>query len=134
MIDALIEVGLVIGLCTTISLIVFMLMPPARRHHNRAATLEIRSKKMASVVEGGTLAFTVVAKNKKGVVVPDTGIKVSVDAGAASVNDDGSGGLFAAGDPGVATLVATDGTINSDPFVITVSTDVSPATLEVVAA
>ncbi len=90
---------------------------------------------MAQVVEGGTFAFTVVAKNAAGRVVPDKGITVTADGGVASVADDGSAGAYVAGAvDGDFNINATDGTVVAAPFPITVTADNSVASLEVVAS
>jgi hypothetical protein len=105
------------------------------RLDQRAATLTIEGITMASIVEGGVQAFTVVAKNKAGVVVPDTGITVTAVGGKATVGTDGSAGSFTAGPAGEATLTASDGTLTSAPVTITIvvaAVDVTPASLEIV--
>jgi hypothetical protein len=90
---------------------------------------------MAQVVEGGTFAFTVVAKNAAGRVVPDKGVTVSATGGSATVADDGSAGVFTAGAvDGDFAITATDGTLTSAPFAVSVVADNTPASLEVVAA
>ncbi len=82
---------------------------------------------------GEALAFSVVAKNKAGRTVADTGITVTATLGTATVSDDGKVGSFIGTDEGDATLVATDGKLTSAAVTVTV-TDETPATLEVVLA
>lgn len=112
---------------------------PARhalREHFTVVSLEIEAA-MAQVVEGGVFNFTVVAKNAAGRVVLDTGISASVDptAGTVAVNPDGTGGVFtAASVDGDFAITATDGKLTSAPFVVTVTPDNTPASLEVVPA
>ena len=111
---------------------------PARealREHFTVVSIEIVGVAMAQVVEGGTFAFAVVAKNAAGRVVPDVGITVTADGGAATVADDGSAGVFTAGAvDGDFNIVATDGKLTSAPFSVSVVADNTPASLEVVAA
>jgi hypothetical protein len=132
------EVIALVTLNVTIAAIVFLsLFSWALRHFDpKAVRLEIRSRKMADVVEGGTFAFTVVATNKAGRVVADTNVSVAVDAnGSATVNPDGSGGVFTAGaTDGPANLTATDGTLTSAPFALNVTADNTPAVLTVTPA
>ncbi len=90
-----------------------------------------RRKKMADIVEGGTLPFTVVATNKRGTQVPITGVTVTATGGTATVADDGTGGVFTAGDPGTATLNAASGSF-TDSASITVTADATPVAIKIV--
>jgi len=122
--------GIVLGLA-------YMPAVDAFREHFTVVSLEIVGVVMAQVVEGGVFNFTVVAKNAAGRVVPDKGITASVDpsAGTVTVADDGSAGVFTAGNvDGDFAIAATDGTLKAAPFVVTVAADNTPATLEIVAA
>ena len=87
------------------------------------------------IVVGGTGAFTVVAKNKEGMVVPDTNIVVSssdTTIVTATVNTDGSNGVATGVGVGSANLTATDGTITSAPLAVNVTQDLVVATLDIV--
>ncbi len=120
--------GVVIGLA-------FRPVREALREHFTVVSLEIVGVAMAQVVEGGTFAFTVVAKNAAGRVVPDSGISVSATGGTATVADDGSAGVFTAGTvDGDFAIAATDGKLSAAPFLVTVVADNTPASLEVVAS
>ncbi len=90
-----------------------------------------RRWKMADIVEGGTLPFTVVATNKRGTQVPITGVTVTATGGTATVADDGTGGNFVAGDPGAATLTATAGSL-TDSTTVNVTADPTPAAIKIV--
>jgi hypothetical protein len=121
-------VGIVLGMA-------FLPFRDAYREHFTVVSIEIVGVAMAQVVEGGTFAFTVVAKNAAGRVVPDKGVTVSATGGSATVADDGSAGVFTAGAvDGDFAITATDGTLTSAPFAVSVVADNTPATLEVVAA
>ena len=89
------------------------------------------SKKMADIVEGGTLPFTVVATNKRGTQVPITGVTVTATDGTATVADDGTGGNFVAADPGPATITATAGAL-TDTATVNVTADPTPVAIKVV--
>ncbi len=90
---------------------------------------------MAQVVEGGTVHFTVVAKNVAGRIVPDKGITASATGGLVTVADDGSAGVFTAGAvDGTFDIVATDGKLTSAALPVVVTADNTPASLEIVAA
>ena len=86
-----------------------------------------RRWKMADIVEGGTLPFTVVATNKRGTQVPITGVTVTATATARATvaDDDGTGGNFVAADPGAATITATAGAL-TDTASINVTADLTP--------
>lgn len=86
---------------------------------------------MSTVVEGQVFAFTVVAKNAAGVVVPDSGIHVT--SGNATVGPDGSAGAFSSTSVGANTLTVSDGRLTAT-LAVTVTPDLTPATLEIVAA
>lgn len=87
---------------------------------------------MADATVGKSLNFTVVGKNAAGTVVPVTGITVTVDAnGTATVNDDGTGGVFTGTAVGTATLMVTNGTLTATATV-NVTEDVVLASLEIV--
>jgi hypothetical protein len=121
-------VGIVLGMA-------FLPFRDAYREHFTVVSIEIVGVAMAQVVEGGTFAFTVVAKNAAGRVVPDKGVTVSATGGSATVADDGSAGVFTAGAvDGDFAITATDGTLTSAPFAVSVVADNTPASLEVVAA
>ncbi len=121
-------VGIVLGMA-------FLPFRDAYREHFTVVSIEIVGVAMAQVVEGGTFAFTVVAKNAAGRVVPDKGVTVSATGGSATVADDGSAGVFTAGAvDGDFAITATDGALTSAPFAVSVVADNSPASLEVVAA
>ncbi len=121
-------IGTVLGMA-------FLPCRDAYREHFTVVSIEIVGVAMAQVVEGGTFAFTVVAKNAAGRVVPDKGITVTADGGVASVADDGSAGAYVAGAvDGDFNINATDGTVVAAPFPITVTADNAVATLEVVAS
>jgi hypothetical protein len=121
-------VGIVLGMA-------FLPFRDAFREHFTVVSIEIVGVAMAQVVEGGTFAFTVVAKNAAGRVVPDKGVTVSATGGSATVADDGSAGVFTAGAvDGDFAITATDGTLTSAPFAVSVVADNTPASLEVVAA
>ncbi len=90
-----------------------------------------RRKKMADIVEGGTLPFTVVGINKRGSQVPITGVTVTAVDGAATVADDGTGGVFTAADPGAASVTATAQGF-TDTAAITVTADPTPVGIKVV--
>jgi hypothetical protein len=121
-------VGIVLGMA-------FLPFRDAYREHFTVVSIEIVGVAMAQVVEGGTFAFTVVAKNAAGRVVPDKGVTVSATGGSATVADDGSAGVFTAGAvDGDFAITATDGTLTSAPFAVSVVADNAPASLEVVAA
>ena len=133
------EVIALVALDVTIAAIVFLsLFSWAQRHFDpKAVRLEIRSKTMADLNVGAVFNFTVVAANKAGTTVPDTGITVSVDnpaVGTVTVNPDGTAGVFTAVAAGAANLVATDGKITSAPFPVNVVADVTPASLTIVPA
>jgi hypothetical protein len=93
------------------------------------SSLTIKVTQMSDL--GKPVAFTVVAKNASGRVVPDSGITVTATGGSATVNPDGSGGSFTGTVEGPATLVATDGKITSSVVTIDV-VDATPATLEII--
>jgi hypothetical protein len=121
-------IGIVLGMA-------FLPCRDAYREHFTVVSIEIVGVAMAQVVEGGTFAFTVVAKNAAGRVVPDKGVTVSATGGSATVADDGSAGVFTAGAvDGDFAITATDGTLTSAPFAVSVVADNTPASLEVVAA
>lgn len=107
----------------------------ALTEHFTVVSLEIVGATMASVVEGGVLNFTVVAKNAAGRVVPDSGVVVTTTGGTVTVADDGSAGVFTAGAvDGDFAITAADAKLTSVPFAVSVVADNAPATLEVVAA
>jgi hypothetical protein len=121
-------IGTVLGMA-------FLPFRDAMREHFTVVSIEIVGVAMAQVVEGGVFNFTVVAKNAAGRVVPDKGVTVSATGGSATVADDGSAGVFTAGAvDGDFAITATDGTLTSAPFAVSVVADNTPATLEVVAA
>jgi hypothetical protein len=121
-------IGIVLGMA-------FLPCRDAYREHFTVVSLEIVGAAMAQVVEGGVFNFTVVAKNAAGRVVPDKGVTVSATGGSATVADDGSAGVFTAGAvDGDFAITATDGTLTSAPFAVSVVADNTPASLEVVAA
>lgn len=87
------------------------------------------------VVEGGTFGFIVVAKNKFGTTLPITDATVAVDApvGSATINSDGSNGVFTAGTgaAGSCNLVAKVAGVESAPFGIDVVADTAVASVEI---
>ena len=93
-----------------------------------------------TVTVGKTASFVVHCHNAAGTDVPDTNgpITVSVDnalAGSATCHPDGTNGVFTALLDATQTcnIVATDGTLTSAPYPVTLAADVAPATLTVAA-
>ena len=93
---------------------------------------------MAQVTEGGTFAFTVVAKSKSGRVVPVTDAAVALGdpaLGTVSVNGDGSNGAFVAGsNDGTEAMVPSAGGVTGTLFSIDITPDLAVATVEIVPA
>jgi len=99
-------------------------------HFRPKGTLTIiGATNMADV--GKPFAFTVVAKNAAGAVVPDNTITVSTDNGTVTVASDGSGGVLTPGSAGTANLTATDGTLTTS-LAVAVADDLTPASLTIV--
>jgi len=91
------------------------------------------------MLQGDSLKFTVVCKNKHGVVVPSADAAVTVSPatlGSVTAGVDGSAGSFTADahQVGVGALVATAGGVSSAPFPVSVEADVAIATVEIVPA
>ena len=88
-----------------------------------------------SIVLGTPSAFAVVALNKEGSAVPDTGITVaSSDSTVATgtVNTDGTGGQAVGVAAGTCTFTATDANgLTSPPDTVTVGQDLAPASLTI---
>jgi hypothetical protein len=92
---------------------------------------------MTTLVEGGILNFTVVARNKFGTIVSVSDASVTLsDAtlGSVSVSADGSAGVLTAstGVVGSGELVASAAGVSSAPFSFDVVADTTVATVEVV--
>jgi hypothetical protein len=104
--------------------------------HCQPYTLEIVWKgSNVDIIVGATGAFTVVARNKAGDIVPDTNITVTSDNTAvvtATVNTDGSNGVATGVAVGAGNLTATDGTITSPALVVNVNPDLTVASLTIV--
>jgi hypothetical protein len=95
---------------------------------NLTITPEGNTMSFAPLKVGATAAFTVVATNAEGSVVPDTNITATTDnlaVATATCNPDGSGGVVTAIALGSYNVTSTDGTIIAAPVDGTVSDSVA---------
>lgn len=90
----------------------------------------------ATIVQGGTFTFTVVAKNRLGTVIPVTDAAVALadpSLGSVTLNGDGTAGVFtSSGAVGSEVLTPSAGGTTGTPFALDVQADTAVASVTIV--